>query len=262
MYEKREIKYEEMQNKKLKEMYVVMQITSVEMMIGEGEILERTKIYIIYGVDILGQKTIIGIYEENKEDTRYWIEQFERMKQRGLKKILYVSAEKNKRLEQGLKLVYNAKIKESIDEKVEKIARYTQTRWKSEGERELVKVYLSETEEEYKERMEEIKEKYKENKIGTILIEEYEKQIEKEIKEEAREVRYLISSYGIKSRMKRILKKAEKENKEIRSIKELYEKKREYFEMFERTRSYSKKKWTEILNEMYKEKYEEIKEYV
>ena len=262
MYPIREIRYEEIQNKKLGKMYLVVQITSVEMMIGEGDILEKSKIYIMYGLDILGKRTIIGIYIEEKEDTRYWIEQFEKIKQRGLKKILYVSTEKNKRLEQAIKIVYNPIIKASIDEKVEKIADYTQKRWKAEGERELVKAYLAETEAEYREKMEEIKEKYKENEIGMILIREFEKHIEKDIKEESKEVRHLISSYSTKKKMKQIIKRAEKENKEIRSIEELFDKKKEYFAMFERTRSYSKEKWTKLLNEIYKEKYEEIKEYV
>lgn len=262
MYPIRDTSYEEIQNKKLDEMYLVIQITSVEMMIGEGDILEKSKIYIIYGLNILGKRTIIGIYVENKDDTRYWIEQFEKIKQRGLKKIIYVSTEKNKRLEQALKIVYNPIMKESIDEKVEKIANYTQIKWKADGERELVKAYLAENLEEYKEIIKQIKEKYKENQIGTILINEFDKHIEKDIKEETRAVRHLICSYHTKKRLKRILKRTEKENKEISSIEELFELKREFFSTFEKTRTYSKEKWTKLLNDLYKEKYEEIKEYV
>ena len=66
-----------------------------------------------------------------------------------MQKILYVSTERNKRLEQAFKIVYNPIMKISISEEVEKIAKYTQFKWKSDGERELVKAYISETEEEY-----------------------------------------------------------------------------------------------------------------
>ena len=48
----------------------------------------------------------------------------------------------------------------------------------------------------------------------------------------------------------------------IKDIEEFFEKKKEYFSTFEKTRMYSKPEWTKILNELYKEKYEEIKEYV
>ena len=53
-----------------------------------------------------------------------------------------------------------------------------------------------------------------------------------------------------------------KEYDEIKDIEDFFEKKKEYFSTFEKTRMYSKPEWTEILNQLYKEKYEEIREYV
>lgn len=176
--------------------------------------------------------------------------------------MLYVSTERNKRLEQGFKIVYNPIMKISISEEVEKIARYTQYKWKSEGERELVRAYLSETEQEYQEQMNQIKEKYKNNEIGTILIKEFEKNTEKDIKQIAKEIRHLISSYSAKRRIMDMGLKIVKEYEEIKDLKDLVEKKKEFFSTFEKTRMYSKKEWTKILNQLYKEKYEEIKEYV
>ena len=190
------------------------------------------------------------------------MDQVEKIKNRGLKKILYVSTERNKRLEQAFKIVYNPIMKISISEEVEKIARYTQFKWKSEGERELVKVYLSETEEEYYKKINEIKEKYKTNKIGIVLIEEFEKNTEKDIKEIPKEIRHLICSYSTKSKVINIAVKLMKEYDEIKDIEDFFEKRKEYFSTFEKTRMYSKAEWTEILNQLYKEKYEEIKEYV
>ena len=45
----------------------------------------------------------------------------------------------NKRLEQAFKIIYNPNVQESINEKVEKIAKYTQKKWASFGEQEIVK---------------------------------------------------------------------------------------------------------------------------
>lgn len=184
------------------------------------------------------------------------------MKSRGLKKILYVSTERNKRLEQGLKIVYNPIMKISINEQVEKISKYTQYKWQSTGERELVKVYLSRTENEYKEQMEELKEKYKNNHIGTILLEEFERNNLKDVKEIPKEMRHLICSYFTKRRMQDMSIKAAREYEEIKDIADLIEKEKEFFSKFEKKRQYSKKDWVEILNKLYEEKYEEIKEYV
>lgn len=187
----------------------------------------------------------------------------EKIKHRGLNKVLYVSMEENKRLEQAIKIVYNPIIKKSINEEVEKIAEYTTKReWPSMQERELIKAYLSKTVEEYKERIEEIKEKNKENRIGIMLIKELEKKMEKQIEEEPREIRHLICSYSVRTNLKRNIRNIEKEYREIVDLEDLYKKKQEYFRTFERSRSYSKEEWTEILNKIYEEKYEEIKEYI
>ena len=261
MYPKRETNYEEIMNKKLKEFYIIMHIITVEMMLGEGNILDKTKIYMIYGIDIFGRKDIIGLYIEDKENNRYWLNEIEKIKARGLKKVLYVSTERNNRLEQSLKIVYNPIMKISIVEEVEKIAKYTQYKWRATGEQELVRAYLSETEEEYRERMKELKEKYKENAIGKMLIEEFDKEIAKQIKERY-EIRHLICSYSTKRKLKQIIMRAEKEYAEIKDINDLFEKKKEIFSIFEKTRLYSKEKWTNLLNKLYEEKYEEIKEYI
>ncbi len=179
-----------------------------------------------------------------------------------MQKVLYVSCENNKRLEQAFKIVYNPTMKISISEEVEKIAKYTQFKWKSEGERELVKAYLSETEEEYYKQMKELKEKYVSNEIGLLLIKEFEKKTEKDIKAIPKVIRHLICSYSIKRKTLNLAVRTTKEYEKIKDVQDFFEKQKEYFSTFEKTRMYSKKDWTEILNQIYKEKYEEIKEYV
>jgi len=176
---------------------------------------------------------------------------------------LYVSSDGNKRLEQALKIVYNPIIKKSINEEVEKIAEYTTKReWPSMKEREIIRAYLSETREEYDEKMREIKESNKDNRIGIMLIEELDKKVEKQIEEESREIRHLICSYSTRTNLKRNMRNIEKEYEKIEDLEDLFKKRQEYFKRFERTRMYSKIEWTEILNKLYEEKYEEIKEYV
>lgn len=64
---KRQTNYEEIQNKKLKEFYVVVQMVSTELLLGEGIILEPSKVIMLYGLDILGYRTILGIYIKMKK---------------------------------------------------------------------------------------------------------------------------------------------------------------------------------------------------
>ena len=254
--------YEELLNKKLKEFYVVIQMVSTELLLGEGTILEPTKITMLYGLDILGYRTIIGLYIENKEDNRYWLKEVEKIKQRGLKKVLYVSVEENnKRLEQAFKIVYNPYIKESINERVEKIAKYTQKKWASFGEQEITRAYLSSSKIEYEEQMKMLEEKYQDNYIGSLLLKDLKKQMDKEI-EKPLLLRHMINSYASKRKFKNWVKKAEHEYDEIKDVEDLVAKKKDRFTTFERMRPYSKGKWSEILNEIYKTHFEEIKEYI
>ena len=163
--------------------------------------------------------------------------------------------EKNLKLEQALKIVYNTEIRESINEKVERIAKYTQYKFASVGEQEIIRAYLAQTPEEYVEAMKVIEEKYKDNAIGILLIKKLREQTDKDIKE-PRAIRHIINSYITKRKIKGKMKALSKEYEEIKDIEDLVEKGKEYFSMFERTRTYSKKQWTEILNEIYKIKEE------
>ena len=53
---KRRTNYEEITNKKLKDFYTVIQVVTAEIALGEGAILEKSKIYMMYGIDIVRRK--------------------------------------------------------------------------------------------------------------------------------------------------------------------------------------------------------------
>lgn len=52
-YPVRKTNYEEIMEKRLDEFYVAVQIISFVLPLGEGCILEKSKIYMIYGIDIM-----------------------------------------------------------------------------------------------------------------------------------------------------------------------------------------------------------------
>lgn len=55
-YPIRENYYEEIKNKRLEKFYIVMQIITIELSIGEKEVLEKSKVYMIYGINLIRQK--------------------------------------------------------------------------------------------------------------------------------------------------------------------------------------------------------------
>ena len=55
-YPIRETNYEEIMEKRLNEFYVAVQIISFVLPLGEGCILEKSRVYMIYGIDIMRKK--------------------------------------------------------------------------------------------------------------------------------------------------------------------------------------------------------------
>ncbi len=55
-YPIRETNYEEVMEKRLNEFYVAVQIISFVLPLGEKCILEKSRIYMIYGIDIMRKK--------------------------------------------------------------------------------------------------------------------------------------------------------------------------------------------------------------
>lgn len=52
-YPIRENYYEEIKNKKLEEFYIIIQILTIDIALGEKEVLEKSKVYILYGINLI-----------------------------------------------------------------------------------------------------------------------------------------------------------------------------------------------------------------
>ena len=61
IYPIRENYYEEIKNKKLEEFYIVIQILTIEIALGEREVLEKSKIYILYGINLIRKENNIRL---------------------------------------------------------------------------------------------------------------------------------------------------------------------------------------------------------
>lgn len=254
--------FNELQNKKLEKCYVIIHVVTVKMPIKRKENIENVLIYIFYGVTLTGRKTIIGIYEENKNDNRFWLEKLEYIRSRNLEKVLFVSMEQNKKLEQAFKILYNnIKIIPSASKIVSCIAIFTHYHWQCDSEREMIKSFLAEDSKECEEILSTIKEKYKENKVAVMLVDKHSNDIKSYYKYE-KEFRHLFCSYFTIKIMTNNILRLNKTITVFESIESIFEKLLEYYTVFEQTRSYTKKEWVLILNEVYSKFATEIEEYI
>jgi len=256
--------YEEIQKKRLEKFYVIIHIVRVTIPVKkEGEIY-NTDITVIYGYNLQGLKTIIGIYEEDKNDNRYWLEQLEQVKGRGLEVVKFVSSEPNKKLEQALKIVYTGvEIIPSADRIITKIVNYAPNRWRDETGRELLKMFLAEDKEDFEAIYNSLQEKYIENRIVVIMLERYKEEIAAYY-EYSREFRHLFCSYyTIRVMLYTFYAAVRRKDDYYTGAEQIVnETLGEYLSKFEATRSYVKKDWIRIQNEIYAKFAEEIEGYI
>lgn len=256
--------YEEIQKKRLEKFYLMVHVVKIEIPIKKEKEIYNTEITLIYGFNLQGKKTIIGIYEEDKENARYWLEEIEKIKSRNLEKIKFISMEENKKLLRAIKIVYNdVEIIPSANTMISKIVSYAPNRYRDETGREILKIFLAENIEESLKVKKELEEKYSDNKLVLVLLEKYKKQIE-EYYQYSREFRHLFCSYYtirvMLYKFKNAINKKETYFSELEEI--VNDGLEEYLAKFEANRSYRKKDWVQIQNEVYSKYEKEIEEYM
>ena len=94
----------EITRKKLDETYIVIYAIKNEINIKKGEIIEKSDIYTFIGINIKDIRHLLNIYQDKKNNSRYWLDCFELLKSRGIKNILFLSTGDNKIRKELLKL--------------------------------------------------------------------------------------------------------------------------------------------------------------
>ena len=131
--------------------------------------------HLLYGIDILGYRQVLGIYFNNTHDNRFWLEKFEDLKARNVEKILFFISPDNKNLERCIKIIYNdVKIVYSPDNIFQKITQFFAEHPSRKMQISLKNLFLAETEEEYKRDLKFFKDFYVDNKLIMILLEKNE----------------------------------------------------------------------------------------
>lgn len=68
--------------RQLKKFYLVVYVITKEIKIRTDTCIKDKDVYVLFGVDIMGNRQIIGIYFNNENNNRFWLEKFEDIKAR------------------------------------------------------------------------------------------------------------------------------------------------------------------------------------
>ena len=150
----------------LKEMYLIIYMDCLYTSVREKGQCEKKAIYVALGVDIKGEKDILGFWEGNTESSSFWYGILEELKERGVKDILFLCTDGVSGFKEILEQSYPKTIHQRC---IVHIVRnmtpcVTKKEMKSLCES-LRGIYKAKTLDEAKEAEQAFREKYKNNKI-------------------------------------------------------------------------------------------------
>lgn len=252
----------DLQKRKLKKFYITTYFITKTIRIRTESCITNKDLYILCGVDVMGNREVLGVYFNGENDNRYWLEKFEDIKARGVEKILFFVTPKNRNIERCIKILYNnVKVEHSPDTTYIKISKYFAVKKCRKMQISLKDLFLKENIEEYKTSLELFKEIYVDNKIIKKLLEESEKEIEEFYKYNY-SLRKLLYPYYVIREMQKYLNKINTREKLCTNINEVIEAIMPYIHTFETGRSYSKTEWLELISDIYEEYAETLEEYI
>ena len=97
---------EEWRNRALREIYSILYIDGQRFKVrSDGQVKEKT-VYTVLGIDIEGNKEILGLWIAETESAKYWLSVLTDIKNRGVKDILIVTSDDLPGIEDAIKAAY------------------------------------------------------------------------------------------------------------------------------------------------------------
>ncbi len=250
------------QKRKLKNFYIALYIITKEIRVRTESCITNKKLYVLTGLDIMGTRQVLGVYFDNENDNRFWLERFEDIKARGINKILFFVTPMNKNIERCIKILYNdVQIVYSPDEVYQNITKFFAQKPSRKMQIALKELFLKENIDMYKKDLEMFKEIYLDNKVIKILLTEKENEITNFYKYKY-SLRKLLYPYYVIREMQKFLNKLKTREKLCTNINEVIEAFLPYIHSFELGRTYSKVEWLELISDIYEDYKEIMEEYL
>lgn len=250
------------QKRKLKEFYVAVYVVPKEIIIRTDSCIANKILYVLVGVDIIGYRQVLGMYFENENDNRFWLEKFEDLKARNVRRILFFVTPKSKNIERCIKIIYNdTRIIHSPDEAFSSIIKFFSDKPSRKMQTNLKDLFFCKDIEEYKINFEMFKEIYIDNKLISILLTSKQQTFE-EFYQYSCSLRKLLYPYYLIKEFKKHLNKLKTRQILCLNINEVIEASLPLIDSFEHGRSYSKAEWLELISSIYEEYDGILEEYI
>ncbi|MBR3229343.1 MAG: transposase [Clostridia bacterium] len=239
----------ECSKRKLDEMYIVVYAIKNEVNIKKADYIEKSIIYTFVGIDSKGYRQLLNVYQDRTSNNRYWLDCFEALKSRGLKRILFLSVDDNKNMKRTAKIAFpDITFVDSPTELMTKFYKYTSERSGRQVGGKLFGLYTQKTISDFKTAFEAFKHTYN-NVIHQKLINKYLSNVEKLYKY-SENIRHLLFKHSANVYLyDRIRLYFNTQSCYIEKIDEIFDKLGSLQDYFGFT-SFKKKEWTFILNDL------------
>lgn len=239
----------ELTKRKLEETYVVVYAIKNELNIKKNDIIEKSDIYTLIGVNIKGVRQLLNIYQDRVNNSQYWLGCFEGLKSRGVKNILFLSVDDNRNMKRTAKIVFpKITFTDSITSIYPKFYKYISERSSKNIAGRIKELYVQKTIEDYKNVQKIFNEKYN-NIIHKNLTQKYLSNVENTYKY-SQNIRNLLFKHSANIEFYDRIRLTFNDTNYINNLEELYNEldvnKYKYFGYT----SFQKREWTMILNDL------------
>ena len=162
----------EWKKRKLKSIYTIVYMDCLYTTVRVNNKSEKVAVYVALGIDITGQKEVMGFWEGESESSSFWYGILDELKERGVKDIIFICTDGVSGFKEILEQVYpKTKHQRCIVHIIRNMTPCVQKKEMQELCNDLKLIYKAKSREEAESNADRFREKYKKNKI---LIKKFE----------------------------------------------------------------------------------------
>ena len=149
------------QNRPLDPIYPILFIDAVHFSVRDDNVIKKLAAYVILGVTLEGRKEVVSLQVGENESSKYWLGVLNELKNRGVKDVMVICADGLSGIKEAIETAFpNTEYQRCIVHQVRNTLKYVSYKDKKEFAADLKKIYLAATEQQGKEQLEHVEEKW------------------------------------------------------------------------------------------------------
>lgn len=129
------------QNRSLESIYPIVFFDCIVVEAREDKRIINKAVYVALGISLTGQKDVLGLWISQNENSKYWLDVFMELKNRGLQDIFIVCTDNLKAVSDAIQAIY-PKTKHIVHQ-IRNSLKYVSYKNKKEVARKLKKIYAA-----------------------------------------------------------------------------------------------------------------------